>query len=77
MLNEYTDKNEREDIMKILVTGGAGFIGSAVIRELQGESQEIYVVDNLSFGNRAFISIPDNCFIHEDIRNRERIFAVL
>ena len=70
-------KNDEKDMMKILITGGAGFIGSAVIRELQAESHEIYVVDNLSFGNREFISIPDNCFIHEDIRNREKIFAVL
>ena len=62
--------------MKILITGGAGFIGSAVIRELQALNHEIHVVDNLSFGNREFISIPDNCFIHEDIRNRERIFSV-
>lgn len=61
---------------RILITGGAGFIGSAVIRELQGESHEIYVIDNLSFGNRDFISIPDNHFTLEDIRNRERILAV-
>lgn len=61
---------------KILITGGAGFIGSAVIRELQAQSHEIYVVDNLSFGNREFISIPDDCFVHEDIRNRESILAV-
>ena len=69
------DEMGKKECMKILITGGAGFIGSAVIRELQAESHEIYVVDNLSFGNREFISIPDNCFIHEDIRNRERIFA--
>ena len=75
MVNEYVGKNDNKDIMKILITGGAGFIGSAVIRELQAESHEIYVVDNLSFGNRAFISIPDSCFIQEDIRNREKIFT--
>lgn len=62
--------------MKILITGGAGFIGSAVIRELQAESHEIYVLDDLSFGKREFISIPDHCFIHEDIRNRQKVLAV-
>jgi UDP-glucose 4-epimerase len=73
MVNDYVGKN---DIMKILITGGAGFIGSAVIRELQTENKEIYVVDNLSFGNREFISIPDNRFINEDIRHRERILSI-
>ena len=62
--------------MKILITGGAGFIGSAVIRELQAESHEIHVVDNLSFGNRDFITIPDSCFVHEDIRNRTKLLSV-
>jgi len=75
MVNDHMGK-DKKDILKILITGGAGFIGSAVIRELQAESHEIYVVDNLSFGDRAFISIPDDCFIHEDIRNRERILAI-
>ncbi len=36
---------------KILVTGGAGFIGSNLVEELVEENHEIIVVDNLSTGN--------------------------
>ena len=32
---------------KILITGGAGFIGSAVIQEFQKYDYEIFVIDNL------------------------------
>ena len=35
--------------MKTLITGGAGFIGSAVINKLQKENHEIFVIDNLFF----------------------------
>src|SRR5687768_12593422 len=53
---------------KILITGGAGFIGSAIIAELNKDGHEIYVIDNLSFGNRHFIeSIDDQHFINADI----------
>ena len=59
--------------MKTLVTGGAGFIGSAIVPTLKNEGYEIYVLDNLSFGNREFIDIPDANFFLEDIRNAEKV----
>jgi UDP-glucose 4-epimerase len=34
--------------MKILVTGGMGFIGSHVVVELQNEGFEVVIIDNLS-----------------------------
>ena len=52
---------------KILITGGAGFIGSAVIEHLQRSNHELFVIDNLSFGNRQFITIPDVNFFKIDI----------
>ncbi len=55
--------------MKTLITGGAGFIGSAIVPALKKEGYDIYVIDNLSFGNREFIDIPDTHFFLADIRD--------
>jgi UDP-glucose 4-epimerase len=59
--------------MKIIVTGGAGFIGSAVVPKLQQEGCEVFVYDNLSFGNRTFISVDDDHFILGDIRDAKKV----
>ena len=70
--------------MKILVTGGMGYIGSHTVVELQNAGHEVVVVDNLS---NAVVSvqervqrITDKTFVFEeaDIRDRaamERIFG--
>ncbi|WP_293870217.1 NAD(P)-dependent oxidoreductase [Flavobacterium sp.] len=55
--------------MKILITGGAGFIGSAIVPKLQSEKHDIFVYDNLSFGNREFITVADDHFFYGDIRD--------
>ena len=47
---------------RILITGGAGFIGSALIKELQQQAYEIFVIDDLSFGSRNFIDIKNANF---------------
>jgi len=38
--------------MKILVTGGAGYIGSAVVEQLVAQGESVVVFDNLSQGPR-------------------------
>ena len=55
--------------MRILITGGAGFIGSAIVPKLQSENHDVFVFDNLSFGNREFINVADDHFFLGDIRD--------
>ncbi len=56
--------------MKILVTGGAGFIGSNVADGLIGEGHETVIVDDLSNGREE--NIPDKAVFYKvDVRGRE------
>ncbi len=56
--------------MRILVTGGAGFIGSHIADALIREGHEVHVMDNLSGGFRH--NVPDDAHFHEvDIRSDE------
>jgi len=52
--------------MAILVTGGAGFIGSHVVDRLIKSGEEVIVVDNLSSGRRDYIN-PDATFYELDL----------
>lgn len=56
--------------MKILVTGGAGFIGSNVADGYLKEGHQVAVVDNLFSGKMENVS-PDIIFYKEDIRSAE------
>jgi len=49
-----------------MVTGGAGYIGSHVVRELQNEGMSVVVLDNLSTGVRGFVP-PEVPFINGDL----------
>jgi UDP-glucose 4-epimerase len=62
--------------MKILVTGGAGFIGSQVVDGYLAEGLEVVVVDDLSRGSRENVS-PRARFYQVDIRDRSALKAVL
>jgi UDP-glucose 4-epimerase len=42
--------------MRILITGGAGFVGSHLAEALLARGDEVYVLDNLSTGSIANIS---------------------
>lgn len=59
--------------MKALVTGGAGFIGSNVIKYLLQKKWEIKVIDNLSSGYKCNLDGLDVEFFEGDIRDSEFI----
>jgi UDP-glucose 4-epimerase len=44
--------------MKVLVTGGAGYIGSHTVRALSERGYDVVVLDTLELGNRAAVEIP-------------------
>jgi nucleoside-diphosphate-sugar epimerase len=62
--------------MKILVTGGAGFIGTTLIPVLLGEGHKVRVLDNLMYGGDQllpFFRNPDFEFQRGDIRSLEDV----
>ena len=61
--------------MKILVTGGAGYIGSHMVSLLEKSGHEVTVMDNLSNGHRD--SIGETPFILGDIGDRSLLDQVL
>lgn len=61
---------------RILVTGGAGFIGSALLAELGRAGHDLAVVDDLSFGRRELVDLPDERFHELDVLDREGLAAV-
>ncbi len=59
--------------MKILVTGGSGFIGSHIVEHYQGKAEEIRVLDNLRTGYRKNLDGLDCTFIEGSITDRELV----
>ncbi len=59
----------------ILVTGGAGYIGSHVVKLLSLYGHETVVFDNLSRGHREMVTTGD--FIHGDLSNKESLINLM
>jgi UDP-glucose 4-epimerase len=62
--------------MKILVTGGTGYIGSVVVEQLIAAGESVVVLDNLSQGHRAALH-SEAVFVEGDLANRATIDAAL
>jgi len=61
--------------MRVLATGGAGYVGSATVRMLLEQGHEVVAYDNLSKGYRQ--SVPVGCLIEGDVGDYDRLLGVL
>lgn len=60
----------------VLVTGGAGYIGSVVVEQLIGNGVPVIVFDNLSKGHRAAVH-PEAILVEGDLLDRNAITAAI
>jgi UDP-glucose 4-epimerase len=58
--------------MNILVTGGAGYIGSVLTEELVGQGHQVVVLDNLQQGHRTAV-VPEATLIEADLSDRKAL----
>ena len=60
---------------KIIVTGGAGFIGSHIVDALIDEGYEVHVIDDLSAGKKE--NVNEKAILHiVDIRDKEKLMPI-
>ena len=65
---------------KVLVTGGAGYIGSVLVRLLVNKGYKVRVLDNLKFGGDSLVELLNNEnfeFVKGDIRNKKDVEVVM
>lgn len=66
--------------MKVLVSGGAGYIGSVLVRLLLEKNYQVRVVDNLLYGGESIVDLLNNKnfeFFDRDIRNQNKLLDVM
>ena len=60
----------------ILITGGAGYIGSHVVEQLIKNKKKVFVLDNLVTGYKRLINKKAK-FIKADIKNKNKIISII
>ena len=63
--------------MSVLVVGGAGFIGSVLIKKLLSNRKRIIVIDKLSLGSVDYIDLSKVIFHHVDINEVDVVLDLL
>jgi UDP-glucose 4-epimerase len=62
--------------MRVLVTGGAGYIGSVVAEELVKDGHDVFVYDSLYKGHRASVA-PEAMFVQGDLLDGDKLRRTL
>ena len=62
--------------MRVLITGGAGFLGSALARRLVADGHQVRVLDDLSAGDPERLP-PEVLFTRGDVRDRPKLWTLL
>ena len=58
---------------RVLITGGAGFIGANLVRRLLAEGYQVRVLDNFSTGRRSYLAGLEIALVEGDILDRELV----
>lgn len=66
------------NLSKVVVTGGAGFIGSHVVAKLLSDGYQVFVIDNLRSGRREYVPLQAN-FLELDLARADEsaVFEVI
>lgn len=75
MPNRAIDNTQSPEPCRVLITGGAGYIGSHLVRMLHHQGHDVVVFDNLSSGNAW--AVPSNTLVVGDILDTPMLVATL
>ena len=62
--------------MSVLVTGGAGYIGSHMVLDLVASGEQVVVLDNLSTGQRRLVA-PEAAFVQGDVGDEDLVGRII